>query len=275
MTMFPLSRVALAAALSFGAATAARADNIPTYAPAFGSAVFGGIDTTSCQAPEGSFNFLNNGTSCFSSFAPPPFAANGSLSDSSTGSSASAQADLAQGSLSVAVSGVTGPTPGSAGAHAVVWDTLTFSGAAPGASVTITVSGTSTLSGDARVNAGAILLQSGAFDQTPYAVLEGNDLASVTGSTYSFQETFGILNDVPMLLVVSVDAFAGVSGCSSPSCPPPGSASITDPFTLTLPAGVTFTSASGASSTDVPEPAGLALFGVSLLGLAMIRRRRA
>lgn len=244
---------------------------LPASPPAFGSAVFGQIDATGCQSPEGSFNFLDGGN-CFSSLSQSSSVSR-ALNDAGTGSFASAKANLAAGSVSVTVSGVTGPTPGSAGAHALIWDTLVFSGARPGATVTLTMSGTTTLAGDARVGATAVLLEG---TNLPYALLEGNDFFFLQGAgadpvtpTYSFQETFGIVNDTPMILGIDVMAFAGVSGCDA-LCPPPGSASITDPFHLDVPEGVTYTSASKRPSS-VPEPATVALFAGGMTAGAVRR----
>jgi hypothetical protein len=203
------------------------------------------------------------------------------LNDPVTGSFAAASANLGSGAVSVSVAGVTGPTPGSAGAHALIWDTLTFSGAAPGATVTITMSGTASLGGDARIAAGAVLLPGGIV--SPYALLEGNDYFFLEGAgaspadavpTYSFQETFGITNGVPMFFGYYVEAFAGVSGCDV-TCPPPGAASITDPISFDLPTGVTFTSAAQESLSAVPEPSTwtMMLFGFGAIGF-MWRKAR-
>ena len=258
---------------------------LPVVAPAFGSAVYGQIDSTGCQSPEGSFNFLNGGN-CFSSLSQSATSATGLLNDTSTGSFAAASANLATGAVRVSVTGVTGPTPGSAGAHALVWDTLTFSGAAPGASITLTMTGTASLSGDARFAAGIDFEQeANGIGQLPYALLEGNDAFLLVGAgdptaysgvpAYSFQETFGIVNNVPMFLGYFVDAFAGVSGCDSPHCPSPGSASITDPLSIDLPEGVTFTSASREALSSVPEPAvGVFLVGFGVIGWTLRGSRR-
>jgi hypothetical protein len=260
--------VLLAAALPFVAMATAEA--APIFG-SFGSAVWGGIDTAQCASPQGSFNFLGD-SPCFFSFAGA-----GSRSDGATGSSAAAQADLAQGFVSVQVSGTTfipNVGNGSSYAHALVWDTLTFSGAAPGASVTITMSGTAGLSGDARIGAVAVLFDLanvGAIGSPP-SLLEGNGTDPVAPGAYSVQRTFSISNDVPMLLAIGVSAFAGVTGAGDPlNLPPPGEASINDPFSLALPDGVTFTA---ASVTSVSEPGTLALLAAGVFGVGAARKRR-
>jgi hypothetical protein len=54
-----------------------------------------------------------------------------------------------------------------------------------------------------------------------------------------------------------------------------GTCNYVDPFTITLPAGVTFTSASNQFLTaPVPVPAAVWLFGSGLLGLIGVARRR-
>lgn len=109
------------------------------------------------RVPQGSFNF-SNGPTCFFSQSS---VATGSSNDSATGSSATALARLDQGFVSVQVAG-NGFVPNvgysDSYAHALVWDTLTFSGAAPGAVATVTMTGNATLSGDARISAAVLLL---------------------------------------------------------------------------------------------------------------------
>lgn len=79
---------------------------------------------------------------------------------------------------------------------------------------------------------------------------------------YTCQATFGITNDVSMLFAIGVWAYAGGSAT--------GGASIDDPFTLDLPAGVTFTA---ASQEAVPEPTLLVLMISAIAGLVCTRRR--
>jgi hypothetical protein len=207
------------------------------------------------------------------------------LDDTGTRSSASATANLGLGYVSASASGETGPTPASAYAHALIWDTLTFSGAAPGAKVTITMAGNATLSDDARIAATVILLpESGGVGADPFSLLEGNYFELLQGPgadpvtavpSYSFQETFVITNGAPMFLGIDVQAFAGVSGCD-PGCNHAGSATIDDPFSLELPTGVTFTSASGDLLSSVPEPGtwAMMLLGFGGIGLMLRGARR-
>jgi hypothetical protein len=64
-------------------------------------------------------------------------------------------------------------------------------------------------------------------------------------------------------------AYGNASGYGNSSC------SYKDPFTITLPAGVTFTSASGQFLTaPVPVPTAAWLFGSGLLGLVGAARRK-
>jgi hypothetical protein len=144
------------------------------------------------------------------------------------------------------------------------------------------MTGNAALSGDARIAATAILVPqlAGVSPSTLlagnyYELFQGAGAGSVTAvPSYSFQETFGITNDVPMFLGIDVQAYAGVSGCDV-TCPPPGSANIDDPFSLILPDGVTYTSAYNESLTTAPEPLTLSFFGAGLVGVAAMRWRKA
>jgi hypothetical protein len=264
----PSRAIGAVLALGLTLAGTAGAQASPVFA-SFGNAVWGGIDDVSCASPVGSFNFLNGGN-CFFSQA----AGVAGTSDAATGANASAFADFSKGQVSVNLSG-TGFTPGAGYggtfAHALIWDTLTFSGAAPGATATVTISGNSTLSGDARIGAVAVLFDLanvGTIGTVP-SLLEGNFTDPVGPGPYSTSMTFAITNNVPMLFAI------GVSGSTGNSFDA-GTAFIDDPFSLNLPQGVTFTSASNSFLTSVPEPGtwALMLAGLGAIGFMSWSKRR-
>jgi len=268
--------VALLAGTAF---TNASADGIPGLPGPFGSAVQGGIGAVQggtggsllCATPEGSINFENNSI-CF--FETSTGFSSGSLSRMSTGTGNFAQASLGEGFLSVGASGnyfVPSVGFGDANASAVVWDTLTFSGAAPGATGTIVMTGTAGFQGNASLRAFALVtpLSSVTPAFTPLYDL-GGGVGILTEPIYSIQQPFTIFNGQPMLFEATV--FAGAAECGT-SCS--GQAFITDPFSLDLPSGVTFTSASGEfpGGMTVPEPSSLMLLATGVLGVFWRRKQ--
>jgi hypothetical protein len=248
----------IAAGLALLLATGAQAAQGGT--PAFGTLVWGGITQGTCP--------LASNANCFFG------AGSGSLSQPATGSSAEAIASLATDMVSVNVSGdLGGDVVGSANAHALIWDTVTFSGAAAGATGILTVGGDASLSGNARMNATMIFLPFADIPSiaSPDALVEGNSNMPVSSQpTYSFQESFTIQNGVAMYLAVGVDAEAGVGDSGV------GQVAIEDPFNFDLPEGVTITSAYRESLSAAPEPAAWAmmLVGFTALGGVMRSRRR-
>ena len=288
-TVAPFLAVALPVAM-----TAAQADTV-YFNPAigsYGSAIAGGIDNSACSSA-GDF-FTTNGAMCFFSSSQGSGVAS-NLSDNATSSSASAVASLSQGYVSASATGtsfthedVGGDVPGAAIVHALIWDTLTFEGASPGAVATIIMSGLAERQNqsdrpyftdqNAVVTATALLLAPDGLPNLIPALLAGNDATFEPGGPYTLPSQYAISNGVPMWLAVAVTASAGGGGaCPSfgPCLPmqPEGEASINDPFTLDLPAGVTVTSAGPIPLTPVPEPGTLALLLTSLIGTAAARRR--
>ena len=231
---------------------------IPTVYPAFGSVVEGSAGGVNCP-----------NSPCFFDLSQTS-AATGSTSGGN--SSASAVANLGSGFVSATASATTDSTFNGSQSHAVIWDTVTFSGAKPGDVATLAISGTATVSaslpmtGDtARANAAAILVDENVF---PYGVgyfLSGNASTAVLSGSYSIQDPASIHNGDPYLLLVYVDAYAGLSGGPFPG----GSASISDPWNLDVPLNVTATFASAA-----PEPSTWAMLMLGFAGLVFMANRR-
>jgi hypothetical protein len=116
----------------------------------------------------------------------------------------------------------------------------------------------------ARANAAALLLPESVFPGVAYFLL-GNDSTAVVSGSYAIPFTASIQNGVPYVLLVYVDAYAGLSGGPFPG----GSASINDPFQLDVPLGVTATFAS-----SVPEPSTWAMLLLGFAGLGFLAYRR-
>lgn len=255
--------------------SAAFADNVTFTPGSFGTAVYGGAGGEfggACQAFSG--GIFTPGPTCF--FDTSTGFSNGSASASNPIQSGQsfAQADLGQGFVTAGAS--TGNAISCCGfgggfAGAIIWDTLTFHGAAPGATVTIVIGGNNGLQGDASTGVGAILISTASAGGiiSPGSELVGNLTSSVVSQpTYSYSQTYAISNGQPMLFELYVHASAGGQFGS-------GSASISDPFSLQLPDGVTFTSASGEfPSSETPEPSSLLLLAAGLPAILRTRKGR-
>lgn len=232
--------------------------------------------------------------------------------------SAVAHANLTTGYVSAGTSspGVSVPDGGqmAVSASALIWDTLTFSGAAPGAMATLTMTGTWNLLGDGRAYAfNSLQLLSDITNVTDvYGTAIGTNNCSdaiacnvgwwLAGSgsttmwidglggnvTTFFQQpstaqalpgpAYSVQQSFPIYNDVPMIVFLGVTANSCVhggyDCAP-SSTFITDPLSFNLPEGVIFTSASGGfSAAPVPEPETYAMLLAGLGVLGFAARRR-
>ncbi len=235
-----------------------------TAFPGYGSAVSGNIDNT------GSLSSCK----CYSLLGPSTPLTSMSLSDSANGalSSSVTVANLASGVLSAsAISGREGLYT-HAVANSLVWDTLTFSGVTAGETAVIEMTGTASFNGSAVVSGGSALISaSSLIGATPTSFLGalGGIAFSASPASYDYRNTVALANG-PMVLFIGISASAGNSGAFNA---PPDSASITDPYTLILPAGVSYTSAYQPVAA-VPEPSTAALMLAGLIATAWVARRK-
>ncbi len=191
-----------------------------------------------------------------------PFQSNALIAESQPGTaSAQASANLASGYLQADAQefGITGSSAAGAAAY---WDTLTFSGAAgpsPMGNLTLTVPGTFT-----DVGSGGACIDIGASCD-PFSTATLNS----SNPSETLTIPFSIVNGNPLKIYAALYATASNSFNIA-------SADLYDPphLSLELPAGVTYTSASGVFlASPVPLPAAFWIFGSGLLGLVSVARR--
>lgn len=191
-------------------------------------------------------------------------------------------ADLASGDLFVHAASAASLPTAQAGGEAQIGDTLTFSGAiSPGSTTTITMTGTMSDSnaggGSNSFTGGALeifddtLLTSGGACSRPtsgFICDPTNDQTqvSVVGDSFSISSTVDISRHSKILVEFVVSASTFLTG----------SADISDPITIDLPPGVTFTSASGkflTSAGSIPETSTWAMILAGFASLAALGRR--
>lgn len=230
---------------------------LPLLTPALASAVPGTFGASTSTATGGSAGCINGGAGFFTSSCTDAFGAN------STSSFASL---LAGGDLSG--SGTDSGPLGNA-AHALIWTNVTFKVPSPGiATGRFKSVVTRTLTGDSVVNAGIDIV-----DPVSGFVLGGSECRSASScwvaGTATLEFTFNIFNNSTVQFVAAIDA-GSIRGnyTFDPS------------WSLSLPAGVTYTTADGIAFPGapfaVPEPTSAALMSAGILGMALFisKKRR-
>ena len=224
----------------------------------------------------------NSVASCVTGFLIP------TASCSAGGGSASATLNTGDITVQAAWGGTAG---GAVLAVGIIQDTLYFQGASPanGRGTIKMTTATGTLTGSATADEEMWV---GGFNNLPTGgMIQGTTTTGYLQDTcydpgiYSRGSPYGVILcvfsnghdlslswDFPLSSIPSTGLeFRAMLSCN----PNTGTCNYQDPFTVTLPAGVTFTSASGQFLTaPVPVPAAVWLFGSGLLGLIGVARRK-
>jgi hypothetical protein len=200
--------------------------------------------------------------------------ASGNCVGSTFGSTASASADLSTGALSASVT-VPAVTANGGAAGALMWTTLSFTGAAPGALGTFELPLTGMFTGTSIGIAGLAVNPSADW-------ITSWTLVDATDSSPTLSVTFPILNGTPT-------KFASGLGVDTVWTGSAAGAALDPPWTLILPSGVTYSAVGGAPTipgsgsggggggggSSVPEPGslGLMLVGCLLSAWSALRTR--
>jgi hypothetical protein len=187
-------------------------------------------------------------------YSPAVAGGPGARSASAMLGDASATATLTVGTPNPGV--LTAFASGTAQASASLWDTIHFyipnpDGGAPMVTLSLSIDGTI---------AGGAFADVGLFNGSDFG-----EILSATNFPSKITETFLLDTSRPLVIGAYIDA-NGNGGAIDLRDPPT--------LTMTISDGVTYTSASGAYTSAVPEPSSQALLLGGLLGLGFVVRRR-
>jgi hypothetical protein len=247
MSIQPLYlRVALAfSALALGDGSAHAAGVVVSPPPAYGAYVVGYAGPS--QSP--SQQVFQNGV------LPTP-SYNGQAAVTLAGAQASglsASADLGAGDLTVSANGLAGYD---SSVFAIIYSQLTFQGSGTG---TINFNGTLVKSGSTYADEYVGIAPALSIPEAGYSL-------PFTSGSWSGSSNFSFYNGETEYLIAQLSA--GTYG--------PGSITVTDPLSITLSPGASFTAAAPTFLSAAPEPSSWALMlvGIGGLGLAMRKSKQ-
>ncbi len=258
--------IGAAAVAALGSAGFAQADHhLTSVESALSSApvLMYSYGTDTAWSADGSSAFFG-GCSGFNG-NPGQSSASGSCTGTSSGASAAASADLVAGTLSASAS-TPAMTSNGAAAGALMWTTLVFSGAGSNATGTFELPLTGSFSN------GGIGIAGLAVNPSSNWITSWTTVDSANSSP-TLSVSFSIANGTPIKFAAGLGVDSVWNGNAV-------SASLDPPWTLVLPAGVTYSSYNGDPSIpgggpSVPEPGTLPLMsiGLALAAWAAVRSR--
>jgi hypothetical protein len=186
---------------------------------------------------------------------PGQLSASGNCTGTSSGASASASADLTAGTLSASAS-TPAITSNGAAAGALMWTTLVFSGAGSNATGTFELPLTGSFSNGGAGVAGLAVDPSSNW-MTSWTTVDGSNPSPTLSVSFSIQ------NGTPTEFAAGLGVDSVWNGNQVTS-------SLDPPWTLILPAGVTYSASTGdpsipGAAPSVPEPGSLPLMSLGLV----------